>query len=73
MADNYRIDQNEKISLKKFDPQDTSWWQKDKASAKKELKKLRAKLIDLQQLLRAGVIYARLYTLQFAADAAPAR
>jgi len=51
MANDYRIDQNEKISLKKFDPQDTSWWQKDKADAKKELKKLRAKLIDLQQLL----------------------
>ena len=47
----YRITQNEKISLKKFDPQDTSLWQKDKASAKKELKKLRKKLIKLQQLL----------------------
>ena len=51
MTDDYSIDQNKKISLKKFDPQDTSWWQKDKASAKKELKKLRAKLVDLQQLL----------------------
>lgn len=51
MTNDYCIGQNEKISLKKFDPQDTSWWQKDKTSAKKELKKLRAKLIDLQQLL----------------------
>lgn len=51
MANDYCIDKNEKISLKKFDPQDVSWWQKDKSDAKKELKKLRSKLIDLQQLL----------------------
>ena len=51
MMNEYRIDRNEKFSLKKFDPEDTSWWLKDKAGAKKELRKLRAKLIDLQQLL----------------------
>jgi len=51
MASEYCINNNEKISLKKLDPQDASWWQKDKASAKKELKKLRKKLVNLQQLL----------------------
>lgn len=51
MTTDYCINKNEKISLKKFDPQDTSWWQKDKADAKKELKKLRKKLINLQQVL----------------------
>ena len=39
MAENYRIDQNEKFNLKKFDPQDTSWWQKDKARRQKRTKK----------------------------------
>ena len=51
MATDYCINKIEKIILKKFDPQDTSWWQKDKADAKKELKKLRKKLIILQQVL----------------------
>ncbi len=64
MAHEYCINQNEKISLKKFDAQDTSWWLKDKAAAKKELKKLRAKLIDLQQLLYAENKHKVLIILQ---------
>jgi PPK2 family polyphosphate:nucleotide phosphotransferase len=53
MATEYLIKPGEKVDVRKFDPEDTSWWQKDKATAKKEIKKLKKKLINLQQLLYA--------------------
>jgi PPK2 family polyphosphate:nucleotide phosphotransferase len=53
MATNYLIKPGEKIEIRKFDPEDISWWKKDKSTAKKEIKKLRKKLITLQQLLYA--------------------
>jgi PPK2 family polyphosphate:nucleotide phosphotransferase len=53
MDTEYLIKTGEKIDVRKFDPEDTSWWKKDKASAKKEIKKLKKKLIALQQLLYA--------------------
>lgn len=49
----YRIQNGSTFILKNHDPDDTSWWDGDKSSAKDETKKLREKLIDLQQLLWA--------------------
>ena len=53
MTKDYCINPGEKVSIKKHDPEDTSWCQGEKVEAKKELKKLRKKLINLQQLLYA--------------------
>lgn len=64
MTTEYRINPGEKVNIKKFNPEDTSWWQKDKSSAEKELKKLREKLINLQQLLYAENKHKMLIILQ---------
>ena len=64
MTVEYRINPDQKINLKKFDPEDTSWWQKDNSSAKKELNKLREKLINLQQLLYSENKHKVLIVLQ---------
>lgn len=49
----YQIKDNEKLTFKEFDPNDTKLWDKGKKAAKNELKDLRKKLIDLQRLLYA--------------------
>ena len=64
MTSEYRINPGEKINMKKFNPEDTSWWQKDKANAENELKKLRKKLINLQQLLYSENRHKVLIVLQ---------
>jgi PPK2 family polyphosphate:nucleotide phosphotransferase len=64
MTIEYQIKTGEKVNIKKFDPEDISWWQADKDSAKKEIKKLRKKLINLQQLLYAENKHKVLIVLQ---------
>lgn len=60
----YKIKAGQEFSLKNYDPEDTSWWKENKAAAKKELKKLRKKLIHLQQLLYAENKHRLLIILQ---------
>lgn len=53
MSKNYKIRLGEKIDLKSFDPDDTSWLPDGLDHVSSELKKMRKKLIKLQQLLYA--------------------
>lgn len=64
MTDNYRIKKGQELNLKKHDPDDTRLWQADKKSAKEELKHLRDKLVDLQQVLYAENKHKLLIVLQ---------
>lgn len=53
MAKTYQITKDHKFRINDHDPDDTSWWEGDKASANKEVRKLRRKLIEMQKLLWA--------------------
>lgn len=64
MSKEYRIGQSNPFDEGKFDPNDTSWWGEDKKTALEELKELRKKLIDLQQLLYAENKHKLLIVLQ---------
>ena len=60
----YQISKDNKFRVGDHDPDDTSWWDGDKASAKGELKKLRSRLIELQELMWAEDKHRLLIVLQ---------
>jgi len=64
MAKAYQISKEQKFRVEDHDPDDTSWWDADKASAKDELKKIRERLIELQELLWAEDKHRLLIVLQ---------
>lgn len=64
MAKAYQITKDQKFRVRDHDPEDTSWWEGDKVSAKDEIKKLRSRLIELQQLLWAENKHRLLIVLQ---------
>jgi PPK2 family polyphosphate:nucleotide phosphotransferase len=64
MTKEYKVNEGEKFQIKDYDPEDESWWDGGKSSAKKELKKLRNKLDDLQHLLWAENKHKLLILLQ---------
>jgi len=61
---NYLVQTDKHIDLKKFDADDLSLWPDSKKEAKKEIKKLREKLIQLQQVLYAENKHKILIILQ---------
>lgn len=64
MSIDYKIRKGSDFKLKTHDPDDISLWKEDKLTAKDEIKKLRNKLIDLQQLLYAEGKHKVLIVLQ---------
>jgi len=64
MTKAYQISNDNKFWVSDHDPDDTSWWDGDKASAKVELKKLKSRLIELQELLWAEDKHRLLIVLQ---------
>ncbi len=64
MSKAYRIKKGEEFRIKDHSPEDESWWDGGKSSAKKELEKLRGKLDILQHLLWAESKHKLLIVLQ---------
>jgi len=49
----YKIEKSDNFDLEHFDPNETDLWSDGKKKAKKEIKKLRKELIDLQRMMYA--------------------
>ncbi len=64
MSKDYKIKPNEKLELDSYDPNNSSWLPEGTKNLKAELKRLRRKLIRLQQLLYAQNKHKVLIVLQ---------
>jgi len=64
MSKEYRVKPGDKINIKSFNPDDDSWMPESQEQLKSELKKLRKRLIKLQQLLYAQNKHKLLIVLQ---------